>query len=342
MRVGIYLAIAVAFCSSYALTFVARRIALARGMMDIPNARSSHITPTPRGGGVAIVIGTTLASLVLLATGDISLRLFFALSGGGLAVAVIGLLDDRKPLPAPLRLTVHVISATWGVYVLGGLAPILVGVHQVGLGIGGDILAVLAIVWMLNLFNFMDGIDGIAASEASFIAASGGLLCCLAGVPWPTSGACAATAAASLGFLLWNWPPAKIFMGDVGSGYLGYILALLAIAAARHNGAMLYAWLILGGTFISDATVTLLRRTFSSQRIFDAHRTHAYQWLARRRGAHKPVTLGFLLVNLIWLLPCALLAVEHPDIAPWITLAALTPLAIAAVVIGAGRAEASS
>lgn len=333
------LAVIAAFALSFLLTFVARRIALSRGMIDIPNRRSSHIAPTPRGGGVAIVIASVVGSGFLLAAHAIAFPFFAALVGGGLPVAVIGLLDDRKPLPATARLAVHLASATWAVYVLGGLPAIRFGATEVHLGIWGDVLAVFAIVWMLNLFNFMDGIDGIAASEAVSVAGAGAGLWWLFGNHSSDAAAALTVAAACLGFLPWNWPRAKIFMGDVGSGYLGYVLAVLALGAARHNSTMLYVWLILGGTFFSDATVTLIRRIVSRQRIFDAHRSHAYQWLARRWGGHKPVTLTVLAINLLWLVPCAFLTVANPQRGVWMTVLALTPLVVAAIAAGAGRRE---
>jgi glycosyltransferase WbpL len=325
---------------SAALTLLVRRHALSRGVLDCPNARSSHSQPTPRGGGMGIVLVVSAATVLFIRQDPADAAVSWAILAGGLAVAVVGYLDDRSSLPVRARIVVHVASAAWAVYVLGGMPPIQWGTNIVHLGFWGDLLAVFAIVWMLNLFNFMDGIDGIAASEAVFVAAAGAGLCWWVGIHSITAATAAMVAAASFGFLLWNWPPAKIFMGDVGSGYLGYVLSVLALAAARQHRGMLYAWLILGGAFFSDATVTLLRRMLSAQRIFEAHRSHAYQRLATRWGGHKPVTITFLGVNMVWLLPCSFFAIEYPQDAPWITLLALTPLVLTAVVMGAGRREA--
>jgi Fuc2NAc and GlcNAc transferase len=144
---------------------------------------------------------------------------------------------------------------------------------------------------------------------------------------------------ASLGFLVWNWPPAKIFMGDVGSGFLGYLIAALATADGHDNPVAVWVWLILGGVFFVDATVTLARRTLRGDIVHEAHRSHAYQWLARRLGAHKPVTLAALALDVFWLLPSAYFALSHPKWAWWIVLAALAPLAVLALVAGAGRQE---
>src|SRR5262245_14443764 len=145
------------------LTLAARKLALARGLVDVPGARSSHQASTPRGGGVAIVLVTTVMLLVLLASSALPLHLFIALTVGGLAVAMIGFADDHRPLPSSVRLIVHFSAAIWAVAWLGGLPPLRFGAEVVHPGWLGDVVAVLGIVWVLNLFNFMDGIDGIAA-----------------------------------------------------------------------------------------------------------------------------------------------------------------------------------
>jgi Fuc2NAc and GlcNAc transferase len=184
----------------------------------------------------------------------------------------------------------------------------------------------------------MDGIDGIAASEAAFVSGAAaflGLSAMQAGV----APAAAVFCAAACGFLLWNWPPARIFMGDVGSGYLGFVISVLALAATRNDPVAVWVWLILGGVFFVDATVTLGRRTARGDRVYEAHRSHAYQWLARRWGKHLPVTLAVLTVNVLWLLPAAWFASRHPGIAAWVVLAAYLPLAVLVVAAGAGKAE---
>jgi Fuc2NAc and GlcNAc transferase len=183
----------------------------------------------------------------------------------------------------------------------------------------------------------MDGTDGMAASEAIFVVCAGGLL----GGDREVAAAAVVLACACLGFLRWNWPPARIFMGDVGSGYLGYAIAVLALAAASDNPVALWVWLILGGVFFVDATVTLARRLVRGERVYQAHRSHAYQWLARRWGSHLRVTLAVLIVDMVWLLPCAAFAELHPSYAGATTLIALTPLVVLAITAGSGRRETS-
>jgi Fuc2NAc and GlcNAc transferase len=317
------------------ITGIARRIALRGGLVDVPNDRSSHHAPTPRGGGVSIVVTASTALLILYCLGAVPGEVLVAIVGGGLAVAAVGLIDDRQRVSARVRIVVHVAAAVWALGWLGGLAPLRVGDQLIVLGWAGYVLGVLGIVWVLNLFNFMDGIDGIAASEAVFVCFAGGLLAAN-----PAVAAVGVTlGCACLGFLRWNWPPARIFMGDVGSGYLGYAVAVLALAAARSNSVALWVWLILGGVFFVDATMTLVRRLARGERVYQAHRSHAYQWIARRWGSHRRVTIAVMLLNILWLLPWALFASLHPHRAAVAALVALVPLVGLAISAGSGRNE---
>ena len=335
---GIEFAVAAATCLvTLVLTVGASRMAISRNLLDHPTERSSHSRPVPRSGGIAIVLAVTAALSILAALRMIDTPLLLALLGGGLPVALIGALDDRGSLPVYVRIIVHFAAAAWAVYILGGAAPLYVRGVLVNNGIFGTMLAVISIVWGLNLFNFMDGIDGLAASEAVFVFLGGGII--TTSGHSGSAGAALALAAASLGFLIWNWQPARIFMGDTGSGYLGYSVAVLALASGHEQAELLLVWLVLGGVFFVDATVTVLRRLARAERIHEAHRTHAYQWLSRRWKSHQRVTAAVLLVNMCWLLPCAVLAARHPDRAVVIALCALTPVVGAALASGSGRPE---
>jgi Fuc2NAc and GlcNAc transferase len=328
-----------AFITALILTGIVRRWAIRRQMVDVPNTRSSHSVPTPRGGGLAAVVAATLVFAAMWLANSISIEVLLALTVGAIAVAAVGFVDDRRPVSPKVRLLVHIASALWALFWLGGLPPLLIGEQMFTFGWAGYLLGVLGIVWTLNLFNFMDGIDGIAGSEAVFIGLSGSLVHYLA-VGWgelPLVGMIFAAACA--GFLSWNWPPAKIFMGDVGSGYMGYMVATMAILSAQQNPTALLVWVILGGVFFADATVTLVRRVARGERASEAHRSHAYQALARRLRGHRPVTLGVLVINVVWLLPCAALAAARPSYAGWLVVVALGPLVIAAVAVGAGKSE---
>ena len=325
--------------ASALLTRGMHKVALSRGLLDVPNERSSHTRPTPRGGGVAIV-ATTSACFALLAISHRLDAALFAVLAASLPVAVIGFMDDRRALPAGVRLAAHTAVATWAAVWLGGLPALRLGDHLISLGAAGFVLEALAIVWVMNLFNFMDGIDGIAGSEATFVAWFGAVLTATASASSGVAAAALVLGASCLGFLRWNWPPASIFMGDVGSGFLGYLIAVLALAATRENPIALWAWLILGGVFFVDATVTLLRRLLRGERVYEAHRSHAYQWLARRWGSHAKVTCAVLIVDVIWLLPCAVFATRRPGLAAATVIVAFTPLALVAIATS-GRRETS-
>jgi len=290
---------------AWILTAALRRYALAHNVIDVPNARSSHKSPTPRGGGIAFVISYLLGILALLFIGSIGPSEALALAGTGAWIALIGFLDDHGHIQARWRLLAHFIGAAWALYWIGGVPPIAVFGFELGSGWVLAILGALYLVWLLNLYNFMDGIDGIASIEAICVAVGGCILYAIAGQPM--AGASSAMLAATVaGFLVWNFPPAKIFMGDGGSGFLGITLGALSLQAGWHSPAMLWAWLILLGVFIVDATLTLLRRLGRGEKVYEAHRTHAYQYASRRCGSHRRVTLSVLAVNLLWLLPVAI------------------------------------
>jgi Fuc2NAc and GlcNAc transferase len=339
MLAEVALLCATALALSTLLTGVVRKIALSYGVLDIPNARSSHTNATPRGGGASIVLVASLGFAVMIRADRLPVGLATALLVGGLAVAAVGFLDDRYSVPASVRFAIHLGAAFLASECLGGLSTVRLGDSLVQLGWFGQVLAVLTIVWALNLFNFMDGIDGFAASEAVFILGVAGVLGFFGLAPMQVGAVGLLVGAACAGFLVWNWPPARIFMGDVGSGYLGYIIGVLAIAATRQNPAAIWIWLILGGAFFVDATVTLLRRAARGDRVYQAHRSHAYQWLARRWRSHKRVTVSLTAVNFLWLLPCCCFAAANPGIAGWTALVALIPLVAVAIAAGAGRHE---
>jgi Fuc2NAc and GlcNAc transferase len=333
----VYVLAGMALAASAALTLAMRKFALSHGLLDVPNERSSHKNPTPRGGGAAIVATATTGFAVLAALHRLDFAVFAALAGG-LAVAAVGFLDDRHALPAPVRLAAHVTAALWALAWLGGLPPLRVGGELISLGAVGMVVGALGIVWVLNLFNFMDGIDGIAASEGTFVAWCGALLTAAAPASSGVTAAAVIFGAACLGFLRWNWPPARIFMGDVGSGYVGYVIAVLAVAG-RGDPIALPVWLTLGGTFFADATVTLVRRSLRRERLHEAHRSHAYQWLSRKWGSHRRVTVAAIAVNVLWLLPCAWLETVFPRFAAVIAATALAAVAAAVLGCGAGRSE---
>jgi len=313
-----------------------RRYALRR-LLDVPNDRSSHSQPTPRGGGLALTVAHLCGVTAASALGLLDEHLASALVVGGLAVAIIGFLDDHGHVNASLRLSLHVLAFVWAVALLGGLPLIDFGRGPVDLGWVGTLLLLLYLAWSLNLFNFMDGIDGIAGAQALWMSAGGAALTHLAGGGTDAVLPIVLLAAATVGFLVWNWPPARIFMGDAGSGYLGYALGVLALWTVVEGWLTPWVWLILGGAFLADATVTLAVRAKARVSLAEAHRSHAYQRLSRHWRAHRPVTLAFTAVNVLWLGPWALAATCWPSGGCAFALVALVPLFVVAARLGAGR-----
>lgn len=311
--------------SSWLATLAVRRYALNVDLLDRPNDRSSHTVPTPRGGGVGFVAVFLAVASVLWQRGLISSALFAALTGGGFLVALLGFIDDRTPLPARVRFAGHVLSASWVLWWLGPLPPLPLFGIALPLGWLAAPLAAAFMVWSVNLFNFMDGIDGIAAVELITVMLGGAVVWALAGAGTEWS-APVLLAACVGGFLLLNFPPARIFMGDAGSGFLGLLIGALTLWCANDRPMLFWSWLILYGCFMVDATTTLIRRVRRGEVFHQAHRSHAYQYASRLHGSHKLVTLTLGLINLCWLLPWALaVALGYIDGA-LATVLAYTPL----------------
>lgn len=293
---GALLLLAGAAAVAGVLTGAVRRYALARSILDRPNERSLHDTPVPRGGGVAIVTTFAAGLALLAALGAVPRNVAIALAGG-LAVALVGWLDDRSGgVPAPIRLAVHVAAVSWCLYWIGGLHSVWLGSVRVEPGIPGAALALVGMAWWINLYNFMDGIDGLAGGQALSV-------CVLAALLMGGTGAllqpALLLAGAAAGFLWWNWTPARVFMGDAGSGFLGFCFAAFALASEAAGSLPLVLWILLSGVFLFDSTVTLLRRMWRGETWYAPHRTHAYQRLVAAGLTHAQVTAGIVVTNVV-------------------------------------------
>lgn len=291
-----------AFLASLAATALMVRAVLGflrrRCILDHPNERSSHSRPTPRGGGLAVTPVILLGWFLLAGAG-------FFLSGqavvmaGALALLLLSWQDDRISLPARVRILVHLAAVLAGLYAL----PAKQMIFQGWLPFWADRLAAAILwLWFLNLYNFMDGIDGITGIETLCI--SGGLW--LVG---PAQAQAAVLAGASAGFLMWNWHPAKIFLGDSGSVPLGYLLGWLLL---RMAGDGLWApALILPAYYLADATITISKRALRGEKIWQAHRQHFYQRASAAVGRHDKVVIWIICAN-IGLIAAALTAATEP------------------------------
>jgi Fuc2NAc and GlcNAc transferase len=329
-----------AVVSAFGVTLAIQRNGSRFSRLDIPNERSLHRTPITRGGGIAIVVVVLTTFIGLWLTNTMSARDALSIGTGSLIVAIVGHLDDRGRLTsARWRLLGHLIAAISIIIGLHGLPTLPVFGKSIDMGVIGSILGVLYLVWLLNLFNFMDGIDGITGIESITTASCGAYLIWDIAPQSQLWFVPLALAGAALGFLVLNWPPAKIFIGDVGSGFIGIVFGALSIQAAHTSSRLGWSWVILMGVFIVDATVTLIRRALRRERLYIAHRSHAYQHLAIRVGRHAPVSLVVGAINLLWLFPIALL-VAHETIDGFSgVLLAYVPLVFAAVMLEAGRSN---
>lgn len=318
------------------LAAILKRYVLSRRLLDIPNKRSSHVVPTLRGGGLSFVITFLLLTFLLNVFIDFPMSSLMALLGAGSWVALIGFFDDYSHIAARWRLLAHFAGAIWSLAWLGGLPPLPIFGFLLDLGRIGDVLAVVYLVWLLNLYNFMDGIDGIASIETITVCLCAGVLTWLIGSDsnaWLLPVLLASTV---FGFLFWNFPRARIFMGDTGSGFLGITLGVLSIYASWVAPQLFWSWLILLGIFNVDATLTLLRRMLSGEKVYIAHRNHAYQHAAREFGAHRPVSLAVAALNVFWLFPIAVLVTLKMLDGTFGLVLAYAPLILLAIKFKAG------
>ena len=305
----IWVAFFVTALVSLVCTGLIRHYSQVYSFVDVPNQRSSHTVATPHGGGIAIVLSFQLMMAVIayngvLPTSDV---LIYLLAGSW--IALVGLLDDVRHIPARWRLLAHFTGAVFVLLWLGGMPPVLIAGGSYDLGWFASLVAIVFLVWLLNLYNFMDGIDGIAGIEAVSVCLGGVCLYWLYEdktglwiIPMMLS-------VATIGFLFWNFPKARIFMGDSGSGFVGFVIGIMTLQASVFSAELLWCWFILLGTFVTDASVTLIRRVMRGEKFYEAHRSHAYQYASRKYKNHVPVSIAIGLINILWLLPLSAMVV---------------------------------
>lgn len=261
-----------------------------RSLVASVNERSSHTVPTPHGGGIAIAITWFIGLFYLFFIGQIEENLFYALLFGAV-ISIVSFFDDIYELSPKLRLIIQAIVAIGGLYFLGGFETLTFGIFDIQNPIFTNIFAFFMIIWFINLYNFLDGINGYAGSEALFLAVAGFIL--FGGNHFLV------LAVAVLGFLYWNWNKAKIFMGDVGSTLLGYNIAIFTIYYANQEPTNFWIWIILFGVYWFDATLTLIRRKLNKERLSLAHKKHAYQRLTQVGWSHYKVTNYSIGLNIL-------------------------------------------
>lgn len=294
---------------SVLLTAATLAYARRRGLIDLPGQRRSHTVPTPRGGGVGIVAAALLVGLPVWYWLDPTSRgsRLAAVAAAVIAVALIGWGDDHRPLPVLPRLAVHLGAA------LLVSASVLAAPAAIAPQIWWGLLPLtVVLIGFINAHNFMDGIDGILGQQGLFVMLGYGLLAETARYPGVAALAFA-TAAGCLGFLIFNSPPARIFMGDVGSGALGLLIGAVGALLIQRQPAMLWPCLILSSAFLTDSGLTLARRMLSGQRWYAPHRQHLYQWLVRVKWGHARTDAAYLIWNLAIVAPLAWLAARWPE-----------------------------
>jgi Fuc2NAc and GlcNAc transferase len=322
-----------------------RRSAKALGLEQLPNHRSSHDHPISIGGGLGIVVAGSLAGVNLVLLYDWTLGWF--LLGLGALLAAVGFRDDIQHLPARLRFGVQVLVCMGILFAIGDLPDLVFSVGLEFQVAGWFLFALLLLVgvWWINLFNFMDGIDGIAGAQAVFMLLAGAALAVWTNAESVSSPAWQLmlfVALATVGFLLLNWPPAKIFMGDVGSTWLPYTIFALALISVQSSWLSYASWLVLAAVFVTDTTTTLISRVLQGECWFEAHSTHAYQRLSRlakvdRNTSHRLVTLLVIAVNVLWLAPLAWACLKWPSGVYAFVVIAYLPLFFVAFRLGAGK-----
>jgi Fuc2NAc and GlcNAc transferase len=326
--------LAVFLFASILLTGLYRQLALRARILDVPVSRSAHSSPVPLGGGVVLVFLFLLGVSHYVIAGLLPFAVGMAMLGA-LAVGFVGLLDDISELKISVRIVLQVLAALWSLSWLGGVPAIGVLGWAFGPSLGLNIVGGIALVWLLNLYNFMDGIDGIAGIELVFVNAMSLILVINSG----EDGVALLSQllmVLALGFLVWNWAPAKIFMGDVGSSFIGFTLGLIAIMSLQQQTMTVWTWVILLGVFITDATVTLVRRCIAGEKWYLGHACHAYQKAAKRFNSHGKVSIVITGINLIWLAPMAWWSIKQPELGVVSAAVAVVPLILLAVWLEAG------
>ncbi len=334
---AIAFACSVGFILSFVLTYYYRYFARSFGIIDIPNDRSSHQKPIPRGAGVAFAIAFNLMLAALVFSGFLSLKYTLSVFLGGPIILLVGYWDDLKSLTARLRLASHFfVSVLIVALITAGFKKEIAISFLPAIPIVTVLFSVFFIAWFINLYNFMDGCDGLAASIGMVGAGLIAILSFFSGsndlaIIYLVLAYCLAA------FLVFNWHPARVFMGDCGAYYLGYVFGALALVSKLYYDNSLYIHLIIFGAFVVDATWTLIQRLLRGQKPYMAHKEHAFQKLLAKGWGHSRVTAFYVLVTVLWLFPMAAFSSHYSNWSFWFLVVAYIPLYIMVLMVKAGR-----
>jgi len=325
-----YLIIPIIACSWIGV-FLYKKYAIYIGIIAHQNHRTLHDSPIPRGGGVVFSILFILFILVIWPYLELSKNLFLILAVGGGMATLFGFIDDIMNIRARTKLIIQLLLSGWVVYLLyldslfvENLVPIYIMIAA----------CLFFMVWIMNAYNFMDGVDGMASSGAIFSSVTLALILSLTTNSVELIPIFILIAATVSGFIIFNWPPATIFMGDAGSVFLGYIFGSLLIFTTLNGSLSIWNWLIVFGYFFADTTVTQIVRVILIKKWYLAHQSHAYQNFARITGSHLKVTRRVTLYNIIWILPIAIWSALQPEMEIIAAILAITPALIVAYKYG--------
>ena len=319
------------FFASWIGTYLYRMVAIKISILASPNFRTLHVSPVPTGGGIVFSAAFVTHLFWFWWIGQLSDDLFLVLGVGGGVAALFGFLDDVRDINASKKLAAQFLLSSWVIFWLDVDSLLYVGWLPTLIVI---LLTMLFFVWMINAYNFMDGIDGMAISGAVFISGAITLVLLL------TNGSSELTIlfmlllSSSSAFLFFNWPPATIFMGDSGSVFLGYIFGSLILVTIMNDDISIWTWLIVFGYFFADTAVTQIMRVILVKKWYLAHRSHAYQNLARITESHLKDTGSVALYNIFWILPLTLWSALQPEMSLIAVVLAVTPGLVVAYKYG--------
>lgn len=299
------------FTSIFLLNFLGvliyRRIAISLKILAYPNFRTLHALSIPRGGGIVFSSIFVIGVFVLWYMNFLSKDLLFILGFGGALATLFGFVDDIFNIKASHKLIIQICLSVWLIYWLIGIPKF----NEI------DIITIpifiIFIVWMINAYNFMDGIDGMAVSGAFYITGTLILITLITNSSSELAVLYVLLMAGVGAFMLFNWPPASIFMGDSGSIFLGYLFGSFILITVVRGELSLWTWIVIFGYYFADTTVTQIARFILVKKYYEAHRSHAYQNLARILDSHLKVTGGVTIYHIMWLLPLSMWTVLQPD-----------------------------
>jgi Fuc2NAc and GlcNAc transferase len=310
------------FCVSWISIFFYTKVAIKVGILATPNNRTSHEISKPSGGGIVFSIIFLLCIFVMWLLRLLSEELMIILGVGGFFATLLGFLDDKNNIRAKNKLILQIILSLFAIFFLEGGPLVSFDIMPEILAV---ILSILFLVWVINAYNFMDGIDGMASSGAIFSSFLIAITVSLSGNLTDIALLLFLLATIISAFLTFNWPPAKIFMGDAGSVFLGYIFGVLTLYTSINNEVSFFTWMIAFSYFIADTSVTQFLRLILVKKWYLPHRSHAYQNIARITKSHLKPTFGVILYNIFWALPLGIWSVLDPEKALLCVCFAITP-----------------